>query len=304
MIPCRPPRRLAGLHPARIAAPALALLAACGDSSGPLESSQVDELGAALRDEAETTVAGFTPIGVLLPFSERRVPTSAGGGFAPLPLCADASPDASSSDADIVPDSAVFTFTVPPCSYTDVRDGRVEVSGLVELVDPAPSVTGFDYRATLADLAYRYVSADLEGTYTVLRSGTRTLAGTGAGLSLDVNLQVLRALADLDAAVTLEWTATFTPAEGTAAAPDQALPDGTITIVGTLEWRRVGEAFSLAVTTPTPLVYDANCTDTPQRVRDGELRAAGTFDGQEGYVQLLWNGCGDEPDIRFVAAGE
>jgi len=284
-----------------LAATMLAALGGCGDASGPLDDRQVKLLGTALRDEVETSVGGFTPRGVLLPFSERRVPT--GASLAPLPLCATAAPSTASSDGDIVPDSAVFTFTVPPCSYDGVRDGRVEVSGVVELVDPAPGVTGFDYVATLANLAYRYVSADLEGNYTVLRNGTRSLAGGASELSLSVNLQSLRALADVDADVATTWTATFTPV-GAAAAPDQPLPDATINIEGSVAWSRLDESFSLAVTTPTPLQYDADCTDTPQRVRAGELRAAGTFDGQDGYVQLAWNDCGDEPDIRFVAARE
>jgi hypothetical protein len=180
----------------------------------------------------------------------------------------------------------------------------VEVSGVVELVDPAPGVTGFDYVATLEDLAYRYVSPELEGNYTVLRNGTQLLQGDAAGLSLNVNLEVLRALADFPANVATNWSATFTPVAGAAAATDQPLPDGTIVLEGTAEWSRLDESFSLAVSTPAPLQYDAGCTDTPQRVRAGELRAAGTFNGEDGYVQLVWNDCGDEPEIRFVAAGE
>ncbi len=291
------------IHRRRLAAAAaLTMLAACGDAAGPLEDRQVELLGTALRDEVETSVGALTPRGVLLPFSERRVPT--GAALAPLPLCATVAPSVASSDDDIVPDSAVFTFTVPPCSYDDVRDGRVEVSGVVEIVDPRPDATGFEYVATLDDLAYRYVSSNLEGNYTVLRNGTRWLDGGPAALTLNVSLQILRALADLDADVAQNWTATFTPAAGTSLVVGQPLPDGTINIEGTVDWSRLGEAFSLAVSTPTPLEYDSDCTDTPQRVRAGELRGAGTFEGQDGSVQLVWRDCGDEPEIRFVAAGE
>jgi hypothetical protein len=84
----------------------------------------------------------------------------------------------------------------------------------------------------------------------------------------------------------------------------QPLPDGTVVIEGTLGWSRPGESFSLAVSTPIALEHDADCTDTPQRIVAGELRAAGTFEGEDGYVQLVWNDCGDEPEMRFVAAGE
>jgi hypothetical protein len=282
---------------------ALAVLGACGgDNAGPLDDNQVDELGAALRDEVETSVAGFSVRGILLPFSERVA--SRGPTLAALSLCAGGAPSAVSNDGDPVPDSVVFTFTVPPCSYDDVRDGRVEVTGAVEIVDPTPAVAGFEYLARLANLAYRYVSPDLAGNYTVLRNGTRYRGGNGAGLTVSVNLDIRRALADHDVNVAQHWTATFTPAAGATAQLEQPLTDGTVAIDGTFDWSWAGESFSLTVSTPTPLEYDADCTDTPQRIAAGELRAAGTFEGQEGYVQLVWNDCGDEPEIRFVAAGE
>jgi hypothetical protein len=268
---------------------ALAAVAACGgDSTGPLDNDQTDLLGTALRDEVETSAAAFFPTPAL----------------GPVQPCAGASPSVASSDDDIVPDSAVFVFTVPPCTYTGVRDGRLEVTGGVELVDPAPLSTGFDYRARLGNLAYRYVSPELEGTYTVVRNGSRTLSGNGTGLILDQDLQVRRVLANFVADVTQDWHATFTPIDEGSLAVDQPLPDGSITIEGTLTWSGLGESFSLAVTTATPLGYDADCTDTLQRISSGELRAAGTFNGQDGYIRLVWTDCDDEPVIRFVAATE
>jgi hypothetical protein len=297
----RPERRLMNrIRGCRAALLALAAAAAaCGGDNGPLDGDQVDRLGTALRDETETSVAAFFPYGVLLPFSERR---AAGPALAPLPLCIDGTPNAASSDGDIIPDSAVFVFTVLPCTYEGVRDGLVEVTGGVELVDPAPLSTGFDYRARLGNLAYRYVSPELEGTYTVLRNGTRVLTGNGTGLILDQVIQARRTLAESVAEVNQDWQATFTPSAGGTLAVDQLLPDGTITIQGTLDWARFGESFSLTVTTAAPLQYDADCFDTPQRIRSGELRGTGTFNGEDGYVRLVWNDCGDEPEIRFVAA--
>ncbi|HET8625181.1 MAG TPA: hypothetical protein VFM14_16595 [Gemmatimonadales bacterium] len=275
-------------------------LAGCGDDTGPLDDQQVDELGSALRDEVETSVAAFFPRGVLLPFSERQVSTAA--TLAPLPLCATASPPLTSSDDDIIPDSTVFTFTVPPCTYDGVRDGLVEVTGQVEIVDLTPVSTGFDYRARLGDLAYRYVSQDLRDTYTVLRNGSRVLSGNGTGLILDQSIQSQRTLAELVAQANQDWHATFTPATDGSLVVNEPLPDGTILIDGTLAWARAGESFSLDVTTATPLEYDADCVDTPQRIRRGELRGAATFNGQDGYIRLVWTDCGDEPEIRFVAA--
>ena len=204
------------------AATSLAALGACGsDNAGPLDDRQVDELGAALRDEVETAVGGFSVRGILLPFSE-RMGSNGGPALAALPLCADGAPSAASNDGDPVPDSVVFTFTVPPCTYDDVRDGRVEVTGTVEIVDPTPATAGFEYLARLANLAYRYVTPDLAGNYTVIRNGTRYRGGDATGLTVTANLQIQRALADFDADVAQNWTATFTPAAGATAATTAA----------------------------------------------------------------------------------
>ena len=264
---------------------ALALLAACGDSSGPLQNDQLDELGAALRDEVEASAVAFTVFGATLG----------------LPLCVGGSGQGS-SDPDIVPDSVRFAFSVPPCSYNNVRDGNLEVSGVIDILDPSPAAAGFDYVARLGNLGFRYVSPRLEDNYTVVRNGTRTRTGTDQALSQDVNLDVRRTLAVEVVNVREHWTVALTPTGGPLA-NDESIPDASITITGTFEYSRSGAQYSLDVTTPTPLTYDADCNDTQQRIRAGELRATGTFEGQDGYVQLVWNDCGDQPDVRFVAAG-
>ena len=121
-------------------------------------------------------------------------------------------------------------------------------------------------------------------------------------LSLDVNLDVRRILAIEVVNVREHWTVALTPTGGPLP-NDESVPDASITIAGTFEYSRSGQQYSLDVTTPTPLTYDADCNDTQQRIRAGELRAAGTIEGQDGYVQLVWNDCGDKPEVRFVAAG-
>ena len=186
--------------------------------------------------------------GVLLPFSERQGSDRRRARRAPA--LRTAAPSAATSDGDPVPDSAVFTFTVPPCSYDDVRDGRVEVTGAVEIVDPTPTVAGFEYLARLVNLAYRYVSPDLAGNYTVLRNGTRYRAGDASGLTVSGNLQIRRALADFDANVTQDWTRDVHARGRRHRAAGQPLTDGTIEIEGTLDWSRPGESFSLTVSTP------------------------------------------------------
>ena len=80
-----------------------------------------------------------------------------------------------------------------------------------------------------------------------------------------------------DAAIDEQWTVNYTPA--TPLQINGPLPSGTLDIAGTMNWTRGTEDFALAVTTPTPLHYNAGCTDTVQRIDAGELHAAGTFEG-------------------------
>jgi hypothetical protein len=80
---------------------------------------------------------------------------------------------------------------------------------------------------------------------------------------------------------------------------NQPIPSGTLDIAGSADWTRGDEQFALVITTPTPIQYDAGCTDTVQRIKAGELHAAGTFDGMLGFVRVRWTKCGEEPRFTF-----
>jgi hypothetical protein len=95
------------------------------------------------------------------------------------------------------------------------------------------------------------------------------------------------------------WTVGFDPE--TSLQINQPLPDGSVTVAGTVGWTRGNESFDLTITTATPLHYDASCDATGQRFDDGELRVSGTFGETPGYVRIVWQDCGDDPGIEFVA---
>jgi hypothetical protein len=111
-------------------------------------------------------------------------------------------------------------------------------------------------------------------------------------------LQVIRTFAGHpDAAVDKQWTLNFTPS--TPLQINAPLPSGTLDIAGTVDWIRGTEHFGMTITTPTPLQYDAGCTDTVQRITAGELRATGTFGEMNGFVRVTWGECGSEPRFSF-----
>jgi hypothetical protein len=277
-----------------LATGALALaLAACSDSTDPdddpLPDNAATAVGLTVRDNVEASLDAFVPARLLQPFST---------GPADDPCVTPSSP--ADGDGDGVPDDASYVFTAPPCRYTGVRGFGLDVVGQLRIVDPAPAVAGFGAEITLTGLRFSLSADDSDRSYSVTRNGTLTLAGSPAGLELFTELQVVRTFTGLpDAAVEHVWTVGFDP-ENTLQI-NQPLPDGSLTVSGSVGWSRGTESFDLTVTTATPLHYDASCEATGQRFDAGELRVAGTFGSTPGYVRIVWEECGDDPGIGFVA---
>jgi len=262
--------------------------------SGPANELTGD-IGLTLRDEVEAGLGALTLGSALAP-----VGTTQAAGTATSILAAPCvSPSAPlDSDGDGVPDDATYVFTAPPCRFTGWRGGTLDIVGSLRIQDPVSTSAGFGYDATLTGLRTLFISGDNKTLVDIRRNGTRTLSGSVAGLLLTTDLQVTRTFTGHpDAAIDKQWTVNYTPA-----APlqiNQPLPSGALDIAGTADWNRDTEHFSLVVTTPTPLRYDAGCTDTVQRIKAGELHAAGTFGDMKGFVRVRWTACGEEPRFSF-----
>jgi hypothetical protein len=272
----------------------LATIVACGDSNGNSDLGPSAELiasvGSLSRDEASAVLDAFTTPTLLTPL---------GAGDGGAACVAPSSP--ADSDGDGVPDDATYIFTAPPCRFTGFRGGTLDLVGELRLQDPAPEAAGFGYASTLVALRATFTPpGDHPDAYSVTRNGTRALTGSVAGLQLTADLQVIRTFTGLaDAAVDEEWSGHFAPE--TPLQINKPLPSGTLDIAGTLAWTRGTESLDLTVSTPTPLHYNASCTDDARRIDAGELRADGTFQGTAGYVRIRWTDCGKDPEIQFVA---
>jgi hypothetical protein len=271
----------------------VATLASCSDAStnpgdGP-PSELISSVGAFTRDEANAALDALT-LPTLL------APVGAGTGA----TCVQPSSTAD-SDGDGVPDDATYIFTAPPCRFTGYRGGTLDLVGQLRVQDPATGTAGFGYASTLVALRATFTPpGDSPDAYSVTRNGTRELTGSVAGLQLTADLQVIRTFTGLaDAAVDEQWSGQFVPE--TPLQINKPLPSGTLDIAGTFAWTRGTESLDLAVSTPTPLHYNAGCTDGPRRIDAGELRAEGTFNGTVGYVRIRWTDCGKDPEIQFVA---
>jgi hypothetical protein len=277
-----------------LAAGALALaLSACGDSSAPdddpLPDNAATAVGLTVRDNVEASLDAFFPARLLQPFST---------GPADDPCVTPSS--SAETDGDGVPDDATYTFTAPPCRYTEVRGFSLDVVGQLRIVDPDPVTPGFGANLSLTGLRFSLTAEDTDENYSVIRNGTMTLTGSPASLELATDLQVQRSFTGLsDASAEHVWTVGFDPE--TSLQINEPLPNGSVTVSGTVGWSRDEESFDLTITTATPLHYDASCAAIGQRFDDGELRVSGTFGETPGYVRIVWGDCGDDPGIEFVA---
>ena len=267
--------------------------AACrgGSLTSPGAGSELTgDISLTLRDEVEATVGALTLGTSLTPIGTTRTPASAD------PCVNPSTPD--DSDGDGIPNDATYLFTAPPCQFTGWRGGTMDMVGQVRLQDPAPTSAGFGYDATITDLRSRFTNQAKDAIYDVTRNGTRTLSGAVTGLLLMSDLQVKRTFVGKpDAAIDEKWTVNYTPS--TPLQINGPVNSGTLDISGTISWARGNENLALTVTTPTPLEYDASCTDTVQRIKNGELHATGDFGDGNGFVRVRWNGCGQEPSIGF-----
>ena len=270
-----------------------AVLGACGDSTDPdddpLPDNAATAVGLTVRDNVEASFDAFFPPRLLQPLSI---------GPADAPCVTPSSP--ADTDGDGVPNDATYTFTAPPCRYTGVRGFTLDAVGQIRITDPAPETAGFGATVDLTNFRFTLTAEDSDADYSVTRNGTFVLAGSPAGLELTSELQVARTFTGLsDAFVEHVWTVGFDP-ENTLQI-NQPLPSGSMTVAGAVNWHRGTENFDLTVTTATPLHYNASCDATGQRLDAGELRVSGTFGETPGYVSIVWEDCGDDPRIEFVA---
>jgi hypothetical protein len=281
---------------ARSLALTLSVLIAAACNEGSLTTpgandQETPDVGLTIRDEVEATASALSLPTSLTPIGTTRTPAST------EPCVVSSTP--ADADGDGVPDDATYVFTAPPCQFDGWRGGTVDLVGQLRVQDPAPASAGFGYDAALTSLRSRYTNATKDAIFDVTRSGTRTLSGSVTGLLLTSDLQVVRTFAGKpDAAMDEKWTVNYTPAPSLQI--NGPLNSGTLDITGTIGWTRGNENLSLVVTTPTPLEYDASCTDTVQRIKNGELHAAGRFsDNVDGFIRVRWNGCGRDPSIGF-----
>lgn len=271
----------------------LAGLGACTNITGTVggagpTSSQSLELRLAVDDEVQSAASALT-------LATPGVPPAFG-----TPAGCPAASSTADGDGDGIPNDATYTFLNPPCRVTGLGGGDYGVTGALRVQDPSGgNATAYDL--TLTDLAWTYTDTAGTLSYTATRNGTRSRLGSSSAASLAVDIEIVRERPNRVAAtVTLATTTSFTASNAGTVQVGQPLPDGSLTIAGSLDWERSTEQWSLAVATPQPLNYDADCTDTPQRIKAGKVTLTGTVRGQAGVLTLTWTACGAPPSRSWT----
>jgi hypothetical protein len=202
------------------------------------------------------------------------------------------------TDQDGVPDNALFTFDPQFCTTTD-QTGTSVVTGSVRVSDPASATIGFDL--DINALRFAFTSATSSDNLALSMDGTRSLRGSSSLLTLDedfsLGVEAGGQVVSLDAGHSVSFMAE-TPS---SIVFDGPLPNGTLDLSGDFQVVAPDGFFSLVLTTPVPLTYDASCGFDGDVVA-GVLRAAVSSQQGAAAVQVTLNGCGVEPTVVFIGS--
>ncbi len=269
-------------------------LAACSERTGPqqpaLTAAQADSVGEVIVADAQAEldaatagggasfVPGESPPSLALPLSRP---------FGCQPTITPAVPG--NSDADRVLDSVRLTFA--DCVFT-LRRGSDTVRGVIDVVDPTPTVTDraiklafTDFARILVDRRGRLSSITLNGSRQVIRDSAH-IAQTAVDFHTDY---VFR-----DSSVASHvrnWDILFTADSPGAIRVDSWLPSGTLTVTGNSTFTHGVRGLALQVTTPAPLHFNATCEDRP-KFDAGTLIVVATRAGATTTMTIAFTGCG------------
>ncbi len=284
-----PGSRLAVLMP-------LVLLGACGGGSGlsgisgggggPAPSLRT-EIGASVAEGVSLALGLITLDHPGLPFGFN----SAAG--CPVPSNTD------DADHDDILDNANLTFTDPPCHSNVASGGSVGVTGILGVHD-GDLLPGTDYDLNFTQLTWTFLDGASDTTETAVRNGLANRSGDINSATIQFDDFTDRARPGKAVAhIHLNGTVLFTADQGNFLNVVAPLPSGTLTLVGTFDWRRSTEDFELTITTPVPLQFDPGCSSV-QPIALGEVDLQGTVANTTGIFHVVFAGCGNNPTVTFT----
>src|SRR6266705_1540117 len=259
---------------AAVAAAALALVAACSKDSTAPADSQSELEGMTFSGDQVTPGLGMSGA-----FGESAT-TTCSPSVSPSPVV--------NRDGDRVPDSVRVTF--PGCAFAE-GDEADTVRGLIDVIDPTPTVTDRDVKLVFTDFTRIEVEDGRERS--IVLNGTREATRDASVISQrETNFQTVYTFADGHTATSdRTWAITFMADVPGSIQPDAPLPSGTLSVGGTDTWTRDANTYSLTVSTDPVLHYNASCTVRP-KFDAGTFHATVTRNGTTSNVTIVFSGCG------------
>ncbi|HKW49011.1 MAG TPA: hypothetical protein VJN70_16285 [Gemmatimonadaceae bacterium] len=298
-------------------------LASCKDSgTTPLNVTpdQLQSVGQSVATELEAGVAELTAQDVMSTnggaptFS--RVPRSAAtmtrglafsrtAGAADIAQCGvpSQSPPVD-TDGDLIPDNWSLTFSLPACHFSD-QTNSYDITGALRISDLQPTTPSLSLNFALDNFKLAFSGAN--GSGYVSRNGSGSVTASASGLSQTENWTEGAVLTGVTSAtVGINWTATFTAAQGQSITAGQSLPDGAYTPNGTVSFRQGNRAASFTVTTLAPLQYSAACAygvtqgTSLAPFTGGHIRVDVTSQQGSGYADVTYSSC-NSATVTFVS---
>ncbi|MCA9837220.1 MAG: hypothetical protein KC422_09895 [Trueperaceae bacterium] len=271
----------------------LGFLAACSSPTdvvqGVINQAKADAIATAITTDSTEVIDSMTLVN-LRPAELKS---------AALLGCVAVSGDITDFDLDLVPAAALFTFN---CTAVGRYGVQASLTGQLGVTDPSTdlSVNGFDSSLNNLNLA---VIGMQDTAYTELRNGTRTVRYQGSSLNYAQDLDITRTFMLLGVAASAQISNKLTYAlsanGGETLSFISPLPDSSVTVTGQFDWQSGEDKLVFNVTTPQALQYDSSCETMPL-FSSGELRASLVSAGGNGYIRIVYNGCGEVPTIRFI----
>ena len=299
-------------------------LAACSDSStAPLNITpdQLQSMGSSVATEIEGSMASITAQDVMNTnggaptFS--RVPRAtvtmmrslaqnryglSFNRYAPNASATDVSacgvPSQSppvDTDGDGVPDNFSVTFALPACHFADATSSY-DVTGALNISDPQPGTPSMALSFGLQNFKITINGSQASGY--VSRNGSASVSVDQSGLYQSASWTDNAVITGVTSATdNIQWTNSFTAAQGQSITAGRSLPDGAFSPSGSVNFRQGNRVASFSVTTIAPLQYSASCAAGVQSgtslspFTSGHIRVAVSNQQTAGYADITYSGC-------------
>lgn len=209
------------------------------------------------------------------------------------------------TDGDGVPDNFTLTFALPACQFTS-GTSTYDVTGALNISDPQPGTPSMALNFGLQNFKITINGSQISGY--VSRNGTASVSASQTGLYQSAAWTDNAVITGVSTATdNIQWTNSFTAAQGQTITAGRSLPDGAYSPNGTVHFQQGNRVASFSVTTIDPLQYSASCAAGVQAgtsvspFTGGHVRIAVTNQTNSGYADITYSGC-NAATVTLVAA--